>query len=314
MTEYPLLDQWWQETAEFEKISDELLRHDIFLLYGPPGIGKNTLIRQLESNKLVNIKKKTYYVDYDKISGITWVEKCSSLKKISQEKNARIIVKATTFDFFGIIGDKKTSERKDLSAYTSELKNWFENLSLNLKSLKDTDPYYYSLLISHADAEQLVDAIISSDSLKTTMDKETRNLLLRYARISTDDVSSLRLQKGKGYYFPTLLKKGVIEIRNPVTKCVDSQKLETFRKIVEQTKAAEQVLLPQPHLFPTVDLALVPFLWDAIHSPKGKLAGQVNQNFIQFLSSDANPLKKVLENVLVGVPIAGIGFAFLFYL
>jgi len=316
MSDNTFLRAWWQQTDEFNKISEKLKKPQIFLLFGPPGIGKQSLIEQIISQQPSEFNNELCYKDLQYLDESNQNTSRLELIESTNQKHTRIIVRATIYDFFELYGITKTSKSEDLKSIATEVSDRIGNLVKKISTPKKNAPFFYPLLISHEDAKKLLLTIIKQKGkYASPLNEEEIDLILEYARISSDDVKILQIESRKGYYFPSLIKEGFQKISDDTGNTVDASKFNKFKIEVKKGTDAEKVLLPTPQLFPTVNPAIIPLFLDLVNSQESDLAGKITQNFTSFLEKNSDLFQDIFGKLLIniGLPGAGIGLALLAY-
>jgi len=313
---------YWKGTSVFIQLIDELSKHDIVFLYGPPKTGKASLIEQLDYPEYRQKKTQNCYINFGKIPGETWADKKTRLIEISNEKKNKIIVKASEYDLLEVLNIKKVEESNDYvknfaTKFKDHAQNFFSNLQNNINP-PDRNVFQFSLFIPHADGKKLLENIIINAEIKfldEVQKKEVYETLLTYARISADEIPKINLQKGYGYYFPECFIESLALIQDPDLKIIDNVKLKDFQKNkMKSAKYAESFFLSNPGLFLTGPNSTCSTSKGIFSLHNSQFLVSLTREFSQFLYLNETPLQEISKKVLADLPIVGIPLTLVFFL
>jgi len=310
----PIID--WKPTEEFNNLEKILADHRLVFLYGPPKIGKTTLTEQLGFFDCDRRDGSHCHITYQRIKDSDWAKKSSELLDLAIQKDIRFIVEGTEYDFYNIISTSTVKSDDKFSTITQKIKTWADTFTEKIQTVLDpSDPqvFHYPLTIDTQDAIRLLNKIILEKKIKVSDEnvEEVQDLLLKYARISSEDIPSLELDPGRGFYFPGCFIDGLQIIKSPNSDNIDLEALEKFRKHVEKIKTAEIKFLSNPGLFPKG--ARPPTIHDEIQSPHIHLVCKITRDFSDFLSKVSNPLQEIFTDLAKVTPVVSVGFALVLY-
>jgi len=301
----------WRETERFRELENSLAGSRLLLLHGLPRTGKTTLIEEL-GLKPRGLNTAQQYINLGDLRGGDRLRNLRDTLEKAEMEGRQLAIEARTYDIFHLLRSG-TNDNKDAQQLVGRINKLTKELVERLDVSGDLFASSHLLVLKHSDAEKLLDGILDSENLSQSVrqlgeavSKEKKEVLLRYARISEDDVPGIKLGKGQGFYFLDDLIEGVKCVKSDQVT-VDEAKFNELRSRVEQIKSAEEKLLSTPSLLPFI----------AFETIQGTMSGTIGAllgDFAAFLDSFSKPLQEFAKAALPQVPVAGIGLAFLLYI